>query len=202
MKNSMRVFTALDVSQEETAICVVDQNGGILADAKVPTCPDAIAHWLAERAECLERVGMETGPLAVWLWNALTALKVPAVCLGARHAGGVLKMVPNSEAEDASIHWIDAPPNDRHDARGLARILRTGWVKAVQIKSHDAHVNRAMLTAREAPVGMRVTLENGIRGLLKTFGGMFGKRVGGVKRRAEEIIRGALAVSRERVPIF
>lgn len=72
----------------------------------------------------------------------------------------------------------------------------------MQIKSHDAHVNRAMLTAREAPVGMRVTLENGIRGLLKTFGGMFGKRVGGVKRRAEEIIRGALAVSRERVPIF
>ena len=82
----MSVFAALDMSQEETEICVVDQDGGILAEAKVPTCPDAIAGWLVSRAEGLERVGMETGPLAVWLWNALTARQVPLVCLDARHA--------------------------------------------------------------------------------------------------------------------
>lgn len=69
----MEVYAALDVSQEETAICVVGQDGTLLAEAKVPTCPDAIADWLADRADGLERVGMETGPLAVWLWNALTA---------------------------------------------------------------------------------------------------------------------------------
>jgi transposase len=84
---------------------------------------------------------------------------------------------------------------DRHDARGLAQIVRTGWYKTAQIKSHDAYVNRAMLTAREALVGMRIKLENEIRGLLKTFGIMFGKRVGGFKRRAEEIIQGDLAVA-------
>ena len=184
----MSVFAALDVSQEETAICVVDQDGGLLAEAKVPTCPDAIARWLAARADGIERVGMETGPLAVWLWNALTALKVPLVCLDARHASGVLKMMPNK--------------TDRNDARGLARIVRTGWFKPVQIKSFDAYVNRALLTARDALVGMRVKLENEIRGLLKTFGVMFGKRVCGFKRRAGEIIRGELAVSPELVPIF
>ena len=91
---------------------------------------------------------------------------------------------------------------DRHDARGLAQIVRTGWFKAVQIKSHDAYVSRAMLTAREALVGMRVRLENEIRGLLKTFGVMFGKRVGGFKRRAEEIISRDLAVAPELIPIF
>jgi len=184
----MSVFAALDVSQEETAICVVDQDGGILAEAKVPTCPDALARWLLNRTEGLERVGMETGPLAVWLWNALTARQVPLVCLDARHARGVLKMMPNK--------------TDRHDARGLAQIVRTGWFKAVQIKSHDAYVNRAMPTAREALVGMRVKLENEIRGLLKSFGIMFGKRVGGFKRRAEEIIEGELALAPELVPIF
>lgn len=184
----MGVFAALDVSQEETAICVVDQDGAILAEAKVPSCPDAIAEWLAERTEGLERVGMETGPLAVWLWNALTERQVPIVCMDARHASGVLKMMPNK--------------TDRHDARGLAQIVRTGWFKTAQIKSHQAYVNRAMLTAREALVGMRVRLENEIRGLLKTFGVMFGKRVGGFKRRAEEIIEGELAVAPELVPIF
>lgn len=184
----MGLFAALDVSQEETAICMVDQDGTIMAEAKVPTCPDAIADWLAERSDDLERVGMETGPLAVWLWNALTELQVPIVCMDARHANGVLKMMPNK--------------TDRHDARGLAQIVRTGWFKAAQIKSHDAYVNRAMLTAREALVGMRVKLENEIRGLLKTFGVMFGRRVGGFKRRAEEIIEGELAVAPELVPIF
>jgi transposase len=184
----MGMFAALDVSQEETAICIVGQDGAIQAETKIPTCPDAIADWLAGRFDDLERVGMETGPLAVWLWNALTAREVPIVCIDARHANGVLKMMPNK--------------TDRQDARGLAQIVRTGWFKAVQIKSHDAYVNRAMLTAREALVGMRVRLENEIRGLLKTFGIMFGKRVGGFKRRAEEIIQRELAVAPELVPIF
>ena len=124
MEETMGVFAALDVSQEETAICVVRQDGTQVAEAKEPTCPDAIAGWLAERTEGLERVRMETGPLAVWLWNALTERQVPIVCLDARHANGVLKMMPNK--------------TDRHDARGLAQIVRTGWFKAVQIKSHDA----------------------------------------------------------------
>ena len=55
----MGVFAALDVSQEETAICLVGAEGEILAEAKVPTCPDAIADWLAKRAADVERVGME-----------------------------------------------------------------------------------------------------------------------------------------------
>ena len=122
MEAIMSIFAALDVSQEETAICVVGQDGSILAEAKVATCPDAIARWLAERSFCLERVGMETGPLAVWLWNGLTDREVPIVCIDARHANGVLRMMPNK--------------TDKHDARGLAQMLRTGWFKAVQIKSH------------------------------------------------------------------
>ena len=61
------MFAALDASQEETAICVVRQDGTLVAEAKVPTCPDAIADWLTEQTEDLERVGMETGPLAVWV---------------------------------------------------------------------------------------------------------------------------------------
>jgi transposase len=188
MEDTMSVFAALDVSQQETAICVVGQDGAILAEAKVPTCPDTIARWLAERSFNLERLGMETGPLAVWLWNALTERQLPIVCIDARHANGVLKMMPNK--------------TDKQDARGLAQIVRMGWFKAVQIKSHSAYVNRAMLTARDALVGMRVRLENEIRGLLKTFGIMFGKRVGGFKRRADEIIERELAVAPELIPVF
>ena len=104
----MGVFVALDVSQEQNAICVVAYDGAILAEGKVVTCPDAIASWLSSWKEDIERIGMETGPLAVWLWNALRARNLPVICLDARHANGVLKMMPDK--------------TDRHDARGLVAI--------------------------------------------------------------------------------
>ncbi len=46
----MTKYAALDVSMEQTAICVVDENGRKIAEGKVPTDPDAIVEWLAGRA--------------------------------------------------------------------------------------------------------------------------------------------------------
>jgi len=166
----MTKYAALDVSMEQTAICVVDENGRKLAEGKVATDPDAIADWLAGKTGEMERIGMETGPLAVWLWNELTRRGLPIVCLDARHASAALSMMPNK--------------TDRHDAAGLAQIVRTGWFKEVRIKSHGAYVVRALLSARDLLVGVRSKIENEIRGLLKTFGIMFGKKVGGFARRA------------------
>ena len=60
-------------------------------------------------------------------------------------------------------------------------------------------MSRPLLTARDALVGIRVRLENEIRGPLKSFGIMFGERVGGFMRRAEEVI---VKVAPELQPIF
>lgn len=51
-------------------------------------------------------------------------------------------------------------------------------------------------------VGIRIRSENEIQGLLKTVGVMFGKRVGGFKHRAEDIIEAETAVAPKVVPIF
>lgn len=51
------------------------------SETKVRTCPDAIAGWLNERVDCLAKVSMETDPLAIWLWNALTERQVTIVCM-------------------------------------------------------------------------------------------------------------------------
>ena len=122
MEEDMGAFAALDVSQESTAICVIDAgSGAMLAEGKVTTCPEAISTWLARWSGQLDKIAMETGPLAVWLWNALAAKGLPIVVLDARHANAALKMMPNK--------------TDRHDARGLAQIVRTGWFKPVRIKA-------------------------------------------------------------------
>ena len=46
-------------------------------------------------------------------------------------------------------------------------------------------------------MGIRGKIENEIRGLLKTFGIMFGNKVGGFARRAEEIVSGELTAAPE-----
>ena len=114
----MRVFVALDVSQEQTAVCVVSADGAIVAEAKVATCPNAITLWLEPWRQSIDKIGMETGPLAVWLWNALTARELPVVCLDARHANGVLKMMPNKTDAMTRVGWhkLSAPAGSRRCA--------------------------------------------------------------------------------------
>ena len=177
----MAQYAALDVSQEATAICLVDEQGAVRREGKVATCPETIAQWLAKNAAGLVRVGMETGPLAVWLWNELHAKGVPVVCIDARHANAALKMRANK--------------TDRNDAAGLAQIVRTGWFKQVRIKTRSSYEIRSLLAAREVLVRIRVQLENEIRGLLRTFGVLFGKAAGGFARRVREIVAGELDAS-------
>jgi transposase len=101
--------------------------------------------------------------------------------MDARHANAALKMMPAK--------------TDRNDAIGLAQIVRTGWCKSVHVKSTASHEARALLATRSQFVRTRCDLENQIRGVLRTFGILFGKRVGGFARRAEEIIDGELDAS-------
>jgi transposase len=67
-------FAALDVSLEARMIGIVDEDGAITDEGKVRACPEAIRGFLAAKAPELRRLGLETGPLAVWLWNKLRDL--------------------------------------------------------------------------------------------------------------------------------
>src|SRR5262245_11468008 len=90
---SMNRYVGLDVSQATTAICVVDDDGKTLAEGVTATEPGTIAGFVRRRAPDAVRIGMETGPLAVWLWNEFRALGLPVVCMDARHANAGLKMM-------------------------------------------------------------------------------------------------------------
>ena len=57
-----------------------------------------------------------------------------------------------------------------NDARGIAQLTRSGWYRAVEVKSIASHEVRLLLGARSRLVSMRTGLYNQIRGVLKTFG--------------------------------
>ena len=152
----MDAFVGLDVSQKKTAICVVDAAGVKICQASVNTSPHEIYEYLVTKGFERSKVGMETGPLAVWLYHGLRALGLDIDCIHARHVHAALSMQLNK--------------TDQNDAYGIARLVQSGWYRPTHVKSLDCHQVRLMLTAREKLVQIRVTLINQIRGLLKTFG--------------------------------
>ena len=64
---AMAHFAGLDVSIDETAVCVVDDQGAVLMQCSVPTEPESIAKALALFAATLQRAGHEAGTLSPWL---------------------------------------------------------------------------------------------------------------------------------------
>jgi transposase len=146
----------LDVSQKTTAICVVDTNGARLWRGVCASNPDQIEAAVRRHAGDDAKVGVETGAMTPWLVHELRERGLHVICLDARHARAALKMQINK--------------TDQNDAEGLAHIVRTGWYRAVHVKSLDAHRARALLGARAQLVGMATRLSNHIRGILKTFG--------------------------------
>ena len=59
---------------------------------------------------------------------------------------------------------------DKHDARGIAQILRSGWYSRVHVKSLESHQIRALLSSRKAVLNKCIDLENEVRGLFEVFG--------------------------------
>jgi transposase len=58
----MKYFAGLDVSIQETAICIVDEDGIVIREGKAASEPDDLARWLAADGVTLARVGLEAGP--------------------------------------------------------------------------------------------------------------------------------------------
>lgn len=159
-------YVGLDVSQELTSVCVIDEQGAVVWRGKCATDPDAIAAAIRQHAPRVVRAGLETGLLSNFLTRALRARHVPALCLDARHAKAALRVQINK--------------TDANDAHGLAQVVRTGWFREVAIKSMDAQSLRLLLVARAQLVSQRQAIANTLRGLLKAFGHVVRKGAGGL----------------------
>jgi len=157
----MKYYVGLDVSMNETAVCITDEGGEIIQETMVATDPGSIAKYLQSANLSLESIGLEASNLSIWLYHNLSATGYPVIVIETRHAKAAMA------AQNVKT--------DRNDARGIAHIMRTGWFKHVHVKSDESQRIRLIINGRKTLVQQKTVLENQIRGSLKTFGLKTGK---------------------------
>ena len=137
----MDYFAGLDISMDETHVCVLDREGVVVHESKTASTAEAIAGELAKAPSC-RRIVFETGRMAPILFHGLSQPGLPVICVESRQAYQALKSLATHKT-------------DRNDAGGLAHLARTGFFKPVHVKSLSAHSLRSLIVARKKLVGQR-----------------------------------------------
>ena len=159
----MEHFAGLDVSVNDTSVCIVDETGKIVREVKVASEPAALLAVLTNPAYHLKRIGLEAGPLSQWIYSALAEPGSPVICVETRHMQAVLKAQINK--------------TDRNDARGIAQMMRAGLYRPVHVTLRSQKL-RLLLTHRKLLQSKAIAIENDLRATLRNFGlkvGMVGK---------------------------
>lgn len=165
----MAEYVGLDVSKEETSLCVEDETGNILWSGKALSDPGSLFAALEEHTLCPERIVLETGTLSNWLARGLRAHGLAVDVIDARQAHAVMKLQHNK--------------TDANDARLLAEIARTGFCRPVSVSCEEAQKHRMLIKARRHLVGQRRATQNAIRGFLGALGIRFPKGSGKLAER-------------------
>ena len=173
----MNHYAGINVSLECSSVCVVDTGGKILREARVASEPEALIGWFQLQGFCLERIGLEAGPLSQWLFAAMRQAGLAVELLETRHVRKAFEAMPVK--------------SDRNDARGIAQLMRLGWFRPVHCKSMSAQETRSLLTARKLVQSKLRDVENSLRGILRGFGLKVGKTTEqGFAARIEELVAG------------
>jgi len=160
----MTYYAGLDVSLRTVNICVINDQGEHIAESKLASDVQDIIAYLDDLNIEIDGVGLEAGTLSQYLTYGLQSAGFEVICMEARQVKAALSAMRNK--------------TDKHDARGIAQLLRSGWYSRVHIKSMQSHHIRLLLSSRKAVLSKCVDLENEIRGLFKVFGIKLPPRLG------------------------
>jgi transposase len=156
---------AIDLHDQYSQICVMNQAREILVEAKVPTTRPALSDFFRQREPSL--VIYEAGPHALWVRELLVELGHDPVACHPRR----VRLIAESRNK-----------NDRVDAELLARLSLSDLdlIKPIEQRSRTTLEQRSLIRVRGALVESQKRLRTMLRGLVKPFG----VRVASGKKRA------------------
>ena len=154
-------FIGLDVSARSVNLCAVNGDGKVVHEAKLSSNPDDIVRHILALPFSVVRIGLEAGMLSQHIYSGLVEADLAAVCVETRHMKAALAAQLNK--------------TDRHDARGIAQMMRVGLFKPVHVKTATSRRLRAVLAARQLLRNKLQDVENEIRGVIRDFGYEIGR---------------------------
>lgn len=183
-------YAALDASLRSVAICIVDEAGKVRLERSTSSELVDMIRCLQDFGQPIHQVGLEAGNFSHHISAGLTEVGYDVVCMEARQVAAALSAMRNK--------------TDRHDARGIAQILRSGWYSRVHVMSQVSLYTRALLTSRKVMRRKCIDLENEIRGVLKVFGVKLPMRLsrGACDRAVREIITSDPGLSHALLPML
>src|SRR6201981_1490998 len=150
-----KLTIGLDLGDQWSCYCVLDEAGKIILEQKVATTPEAVKQAFAKIPQSL--IAMETGTHSPWASRLLRELEHEVLVAHAQKVA----LIAKSNRKD-----------DRHDARTLARLARIDpelW-GPVRHRSAKGQIHLTVIRARAELVSARTALVNAARGLVKSFG--------------------------------
>jgi transposase len=153
-KNSM-FFVGLDLGDKFSYITIIDQDGEMIEESRLPTTKASFQRKFATLQPC--RVAMEVGSHSRWVSQQLKDL-------------GHDVLVANARKLRAIYH--NPRKGDRADAETLARLARLDpeLLSPIHHRSPKAQVDLALLHSRDALIRSRTSLINHVRGIVKSSG--------------------------------
>jgi transposase len=150
-----KLTIGLDLGDQWSCYCVLDEAGKIILEQKVATTPEAMKQAFAKIPQSL--IAMETGTHSPWVSRLLTELGHKVIVAHAQK----VQLITKSNRKD-----------DRHDARTLARLARIDaeLLGPVRHRSAQAQIHLTVIRARAELVRARTSLVNAARGLVKSYG--------------------------------
>src|SRR5580704_8733185 len=150
-----KLTIGLDLGDQWSCYCVLDEAGKIILEQKVAMTPEAMKQTFAKIPQSL--IALETGTHSPWVSRLLTELGYKVIVAHAQK----VQLITKSSRKD-----------DRHDARTLARLARIDpeLLGPVRHRSAQAQIHLTVIRARAELVRARTALVNAARGLVKSYG--------------------------------
>ncbi len=157
-KSSMQWTVGLDLGDRKSVVCVVDTDGKVVEQGSVETREAPIKAFFARfAAPGRVRVAVETGTHSPWVSHLLLSCGFEVLVGNARKLRAIWDSVNKSDVRDAEL---------------LARIARfdVKLLSPIRHRGRDAHMDLAVIKARDALVRSRSDLINFVRGTVKASG--------------------------------
>jgi len=148
-------YCGIDLHQDKTEICVLDEGGDVLERTTVRTTRKALTRYFSNDREM--RVIMEAGGSSPWVSRLIEECGHEVLVCAPRR----VRLIAESTMK-----------SDKVDAEVLARLMRIDpeFLGSVMHRSEQAQLLRSKMTIRSSLVEARTKWTNTIKGILRGFG--------------------------------